>query len=57
MIGCVGMLRHRVRLRIVMLTAAGCEAEARRAGVAASLRKPEGVQELMPTVRRLLRRA
>jgi DNA-binding response OmpR family regulator len=57
LIGCVGMLRHRVRLRIVMLTAAGCEAEARRAGVAASLRKPEGVQELMPTVRRLLRRA
>ncbi|HEY9283001.1 MAG TPA: response regulator [Pyrinomonadaceae bacterium] len=57
LIGCVGMLRHRAGLRVVMLSAADCEREARRAGVAAFLRKPEGVAELVPTVRRLFRGA
>ena len=55
LICCAHMLRHRVRLRVVMLTAADCEREARRVGVDAFLRKPEGVGELVPTVRRLLR--
>ena len=56
LIGCARMLRHRMRLPIMMLTAADCEGEARRAGVAAFLRKPEGVGELVPTVGRLLGR-
>ena len=49
-------LRHRGRLPVVMLTASDCEGEAMRAGVSAFLRKPEGVGELVPTVRRLLER-
>ena len=49
-------LRHRGRLPVLMLTAADCEREARRAGAAAYLRKPEGVSELVPTIRRLLYR-
>ncbi len=54
LICCAHMLRHRVRLRVVMLTASDCEREAHRVGVDAFLRKPEGVAELVPTVRRLL---
>jgi DNA-binding response OmpR family regulator len=56
LIGCAQMLRHRMRLPVVMLTAADCENEARGVGVAAFLRKPEGVGELVPTIRRLLDR-
>jgi DNA-binding response OmpR family regulator len=47
-------LRHRGRLPVVMLTASDCEAEAMRAGADAYLRKPEGVSELVQTIRRLL---
>ncbi|HEY9284803.1 MAG TPA: response regulator [Pyrinomonadaceae bacterium] len=54
LIGCVQMLRHRSALPVLMLTATDCEREARRIGVAAYLRKPEGLQELVPTVRLLL---
>jgi len=54
LICCAYMLRHRARLRVVMLTASDCEREARRVGVDAYLRKPEGVGELVTTVRRLL---
>ncbi len=56
LIDCARLLRHRARLPVLMLTAADCEAEARRAGVAAFLRKPEDLAELVPTVRRLLGR-
>ncbi len=49
-------LRHRGRLPVLMLTAAGCEREALRAGADAFLRKPGGVGELVPAVRRLLER-
>jgi DNA-binding response OmpR family regulator len=56
LIDCARMMRHRMRLPVVMLTASDCEREARRAGVSAFLRKPEGVRELLPTVRRLLGR-
>ena len=56
LIDCAGMLRHRARLRVLMLTASDCELEARRVGVAAFLKKPEGVGELVPTIRRLLGR-
>ncbi len=54
LIDCAGMLRHRARLRVLMLTASDCEREARRAGVAAFLQKPAGVTELVPTIKRLL---
>jgi DNA-binding response OmpR family regulator len=54
LISCARMMRHRMRLPVVMLTAADCEREARRAGVSAFLRKPEGVKELVPTIKRLL---
>jgi DNA-binding response OmpR family regulator len=47
-------LRHRGRLPVVMLTASDCEREAISAGADAYLRKPEGVRELVPTIRRLL---
>lgn len=56
LICCAYMLRHRVRLRVLMLTASDCERAARRAGVDAFLRKPEGVGELVPSIRRLLGR-
>jgi two-component system response regulator ChvI len=49
-------LRHRGRLPVVMLTASDCEREARQAGVSVFLRKPEGVNELVPTIRLLLER-
>ena len=56
LIGCVDMLRHRMRLPVVMLTASDCEREALKAGVSVFLRKPEGVGELVPTIKRLLNR-
>jgi DNA-binding response OmpR family regulator len=56
LICCAYMLRHRARLRVVMLTASDCERQAEPVGVDAFLRKPEGVTELVPTVRRLLGR-
>ncbi|HEV3469952.1 MAG TPA: response regulator [Pyrinomonadaceae bacterium] len=43
------------RLPIIMLSASDAEAEARRAGADAYLRKPEGIEQLAPTVARLLR--
>ena len=49
-------LRHRGRLPVLMLTASDCEGEAMKAGVSAFLRKPEGVSELVPTVRLLMER-
>ncbi|HEY9285507.1 MAG TPA: response regulator [Pyrinomonadaceae bacterium] len=54
LIGCAQMLRHRSGMPVVMLTAGDCEREARRAGADAYLTKPEGVRELVPTIKRLL---
>jgi len=49
-------LPHRAAMPVVMFTSVDCPAEARRAGADAFLRKPEDVNELVPTVARLLRR-
>ena len=45
---------HRRRTPVIMLSGSDCEAEAWRAGVKAFLRKPEGVEQLPSTVKRLL---
>ena len=47
-------LKHRSELPIVMFSAVDCRAEAEQAGVDVFLQKPEGVKELVSTVRRLL---
>ena len=47
-------LKHRSELPIVMFSAVDCAAEADQAGVDVFLRKPDGVNELVGTVRRLL---
>jgi len=47
-------LPHRRATPILMLSATEVEAEARRAGADAFLRKPDGVRDLVATVRRLL---
>lgn len=48
-------LPHRKLTPIIMLSASDVEAEARRAGVDAFLTKPDGVRELVATIRRLLK--
>ena len=50
------VLERREGMPVVMLSGADCEAAAWRAGVDAFLKKPEGVGQLVGTVRRLLRR-
>lgn len=47
-------LPHRAGVPVVVLSAAGSEAEARRGESVVFLRKPEGVAALVRTVRRLL---
>jgi CheY-like chemotaxis protein len=47
-------LRHRSELPIVMFSAVDCSEAAYSSGVNAFLKKPEGVNELVSTVRRLL---
>jgi CheY-like chemotaxis protein/tetratricopeptide (TPR) repeat protein len=47
---------HRRRTPVIMLSGADVESEAWRAGVKAFLRKPEGVEQLPSTVKRLLAR-
>ena len=54
LICCAHVLRHQMRLRVVMFTGSDCEREALRVCVDASLRKPEGIAELVTTVGRLL---
>jgi two-component system, OmpR family, phosphate regulon response regulator PhoB len=49
-------LSHLAGMPVVMLSAVDCEAEALRAGVDVFLRKPEGMNELVGTVARLLDR-
>jgi DNA-binding response OmpR family regulator len=41
---------------VIMLSAEDCEAEARRVGVDAFLKKPEGIGQLVETVRGLIER-
>jgi DNA-binding response OmpR family regulator len=48
-------LPHRKGTPILMLSATEAEADARRAGADAYLRKPEGVRELVNVVKRLLK--
>ena len=48
--------RLHAELPIVMFSATDCRAEAEQAGVDVFLKKPEGVSELVGTVRRLLNR-
>ena len=50
----VRRLRHRAELPIVMFSAVDYRAEAEQAGVDVFLQKPDGVNELVGTVRRLL---
>jgi CheY-like chemotaxis protein len=47
-------LSHRRKTPIIMFSASDCEANARRAGVDAFLRKPEDIKRLVETVGRLL---
>ena len=47
-------IAHRRSTPVIMLSGDDCESEAWRAGVKAFLRKPEGVNELSSTVKRLL---
>jgi two-component system chemotaxis response regulator CheY len=47
-------LPHRQHTPIIMLSASNDEAEAMRAGVDVFLRKPDGVQHLLPTITALL---
>jgi CheY-like chemotaxis protein len=49
-------LQHLAGMPVVMLSAVDCEKEAYRAGVDVFLRKPEGMNELVGTVARLLHR-
>lgn len=48
-------LPHRKDTPIIMMSASEVEADARRAGVDEFLMKPDGVRELVSTIRRLLR--
>jgi two-component system chemotaxis response regulator CheY len=50
------LLPHRAGLPVVMFSATDCRAEAFKAGVDAFLKKPEDIDELIPTVARLLGR-
>jgi two-component system chemotaxis response regulator CheY len=50
----VRRLQHRSALPVVMFSAVDCAAEADQAGVNVFLKKPEGVTELVNTVRELL---
>jgi CheY-like chemotaxis protein/tetratricopeptide (TPR) repeat protein len=47
-------IAHRRSTPVIMLSGDDCESEAWRAGVKAFLRKPEGVNEISSTVKRLL---
>jgi CheY-like chemotaxis protein len=47
-------LTHRRRTPIIMLSAGNYREDARRAGVNAFLQKPEGVNDLLSTITRLL---
>lgn len=47
-------ISHRRSTRVIMLSADDCESEAWRAGVDAFLRKPEGINQLSLTIKRLL---
>jgi CheY-like chemotaxis protein len=47
-------LAHRRHTPIIMLSGDDCEKEAWRAGVDAFLRKPEAVDQISPTITRLL---
>jgi CheY-like chemotaxis protein len=47
-------LAHRRETPIIMFSASDCEANARRAGVDAFLRKPQDIARLVETVARLL---
>jgi DNA-binding response OmpR family regulator len=49
-------LRHLAGMPVVMLSAVDCGSEAYKAGVDVFLRKPEGMNELIGTVARLLDR-
>src|SRR5713226_3514738 len=50
----VQSMAHRYNTPIIMLSGNNCEKEAWRAGVKAFLRKPEGVDQVAPTITRLL---
>jgi len=50
----VRSMAHRYNTPIIMLSGNNCEKEAWRAGVKAFLRKPEGVDQVAPTITRLL---
>jgi CheY-like chemotaxis protein len=47
-------IAHRRHTPIIMLSGDDCEKEAWRAGVDAFLRKPEAVDQISPTITRLL---
>ena len=52
----VRVLGRRRGMPVIMLSAEDCEAEARRVGVDVFLKKPEGVGQLVETVRGLIER-
>jgi two-component system response regulator ChvI len=52
----VRVLGRRRGMPVIMLSAEDCEAEARRVGVDVFLKKPEGIAQLVETVRGLIER-